>query len=88
MNQRKGGLGSIYEKYLRTEPDLEGRLFVRFTVAASGSVTACSVVSSTMGNAALEREVCSRVVTWRFPPVDEGDVNVVYPFVFFTAGAE
>ncbi|UCE28352.1 MAG: TonB family protein [Candidatus Coatesbacteria bacterium] len=83
----KGDLESVYDKYLRTDPNLEGNLIVRFTVAASGDVTACSVVSSTLGNSFMEQEVCDRIITWRFPPVDEGDVTVAYPFVFFSAGA-
>lgn len=88
VNQRKAGLEYIYKKYFKTDPDLEGKLVVRFTVASSGAVTACSVVSSTLGNAALEQEVCDRILIWRFPPIDAGEVSVVYPFVFFSAGAE
>jgi TonB family protein len=87
VNQRKAGIEYIYKKYLKTNPTMEGKLVVRFDVAASGAVTACSVVSSTLGNAAMEREVCGRIVTWRFPPIHAGTANVVYPFVFFCAGA-
>ena len=88
VNQRKAGIEYIYKKYFRADPNLEGKLVVKFTVAALGGVTACSVVSSTLGNAALEQEVCDRVLTWRFPPIDAGDVTVVYPFVFYAAGAK
>jgi len=88
VNQRKGGIEYVYEKYLKTNPNLEGKIVVRFNIAASGDVTACSVVSSTLGNAAVEREVCDRIVTWRFPPIEEGYVTVVYPFVFYSAGAK
>jgi len=87
VNQHKNGIEFIYKKYLKTNPSLEGKIVVRFTIAASGSVAACSTVSSTMGNPALEGEVCARIMTWRFPPIDAGDVTVVYPFVFFSAGA-
>ncbi len=87
VNQRKAGIEYIYKKYLKTNPTMEGKIVVRFTIAASGAVTAASVVSSTMGNPAMEQEVCGRIMTWRFPPIDAGDVTVVYPFVFFSAGA-
>ncbi|UCH77530.1 MAG: TonB family protein [Candidatus Coatesbacteria bacterium] len=87
VNQRKAGIEYIYKKYLKTNPTMEGKIVVRFTIAASGAVTACSTVSSTMGNPAMEAEVCARIMTWRFPPIDAGDVTVVYPFVFFSAGA-
>ncbi len=87
VNQRKAGIEYIYKKYLKTTPTMEGKIVVRFTIAASGAVRACSVVSSTMGNPAMEQEVCGRIMTWRFPPIDAGDVTVVYPVVFFSAGA-
>jgi TonB family protein len=87
VNQRKAGIEYIYKKYLKTNPTMEGKIVVRFTIAASGAVTACSVVSSNMGNPPMEQEVCGRIMTWRFPPIDVGDVTVVYPFVFFSAGA-
>jgi TonB family protein len=87
VNQRKAGIEYIYKKYLKTNPTMEGKIVVRFTIAASGAVTASSVVSSSLGNPAMEQEVCGRIMTWRFPPIDAGDVTVVYPFVFFSAGA-
>jgi TonB family protein len=87
VNQRKSGIEYIYKKYLKTNPTMEGKIVVRFTIAASGAVTAASKVSSTMGNPAMEQEVCTRIMTWKFPRIDAGDVTVVYPFVFFSAGA-
>lgn len=88
VNERKEGIDHIYEKYLDTDATMEGKIVVRFTVAASGAVTACSVDSSTLGNAAMEREVCRLIVTWRFPYGDEGGVTFLYPFVFYSAGAK
>ena len=87
VNQRKQGIEYIYKKYLKTNPSLEGKVVVRFTIVASGDVSACSIVSSTMGNPSLESEIVARIMTWKFPPIDVGDVTVVYPFVFFAAGA-
>ncbi|MCP4229440.1 MAG: DUF4339 domain-containing protein [bacterium] len=88
VNQRKSGIEYLYKKHLKTSPTMEGKLVVRFTIAADGSVTSASVVSSGLGNATLESQICSRIRTWRFPPIDAGagDVTVVYPFVFFSAG--
>ena len=88
VNEHKEGLDRIYEKYLDADANMEGKLVVRFTVAASGAVTACSVDSSTLGNAAMEREVCRIIKTWRFPRGDEEGYNIVYPFAFDAAGAK
>lgn len=88
VNQRKSGIEYLYKKHLKTSPNMEGKMVVRFTIAADGSVTAASTISSGLGNSTLENEILSRIRTWRFPPIDPGagDVSVVYPFVFFSAG--
>jgi len=87
VNQRKSGIEYLYKKHLKNNPTMEGKIIVRFTIAANGSVTAASTVSSGLGNPTLEGEILSRIRTWRFPPIEagSGDVTVVYPFVFFSA---
>src|SRR3989304_9012685 len=50
----KGGISFIYNKALRTNPTLRGTITVEFTIAASGEVIDCKVVSSSMGNSAFE----------------------------------
>jgi TonB family protein len=88
VNEHQEGLDRIHEKYLDALATMEGKLVVRFKVAASGAVTACSVDSSTLGNAAMEREVCRLIMTWRFPRGDEEGYTIVYPFAFDAAGAK
>ncbi len=86
VNRHKTGIEYIYKKYLKTNPGMEGKIIIRFTIAASGSVTYSAVVASTMGHPSFEGEVAARITTWKFPEIEAGEVTVDYPFVFFAAG--
>ena len=65
---------------------LSGKITVRFTISASGSVTMVKVLENTTGNTELENEIMRKIKMWQFEPIAEGDVTVSYPFVFMTAG--
>ncbi len=71
-----------YEKFLQRDPTLKGKVTVRFTIAADGSVSAVQILENTTGNADLEAEIIRKVKMWTFDPVPDGDVSVTYPFVF------
>jgi len=68
-----------YERQLVQEPDLEGNIDVRFTIAADGTVN--SVVVTTGMHAEVDGCVKGRVESWTFPESD-GVTVVNYPFVF------
>ena len=71
-----------YEKYLKRNPNLAGKLTVRFTIAASGRVTSVQILENTTGNENLQRDIIRKIKMWRFEKITEGDVTVTYPFVF------
>jgi TonB family protein len=76
-----------YESELTKKPDLNGRVSVQFTIAATGQVIASVLQSSTMSNIRVENCVVQAVRRWEFPkPMGGGIVIVSYPFNF-TAGA-
>lgn len=75
-----------YEQELNQRPDLEGRVMVRFIIAASGSVQSASIGSSTLNNARVEGCIVQAVRRWTFPAPDGGGiVGVNYPFVLSSA---
>jgi hypothetical protein len=87
VRQRLAGIEYLHKKALRNGPGLSsGKITVRFVIAADGEILSASAVTDTIGNPALTRDVLSRIMTWRFPPIDAGDVTVVYPFIFVNAG--
>lgn len=83
----RGVMGSIQSKYnseLRNNPGLEGKVIVRFVISQDGTVTSATVVSSTIGNSAVESAITSGLRSARFQPSGLGSTTVTYPFYFST----
>ena len=85
VSSHKTSIRMSYEKYLRRDPSLAGKITIRITIAASGSVTMVKVVENTTGNSELEQEIMRKVRMWQFEPITDGEVTVSYPFVFMPA---
>ena len=74
-----------YEQGLLRQPDMGGRLTVRFVISPDGSVQAAGTVSSDLKDARVAQCVAKKVSQWPFPKPEGGGVVVVtYPFVFAT----
>jgi len=72
-----------YDRELTNSPNLAGKMTVKFTITASGSVSSSDVAQPSALNSALEECVAARVRTWTFPkPSGGGVVLVTYPFTF------
>ncbi len=85
FDRNKGAIYALYERALRTNPMLQGKLVLDFTIAASGAVTRCRVVSSELHDPALEREIVARVMLFRFPPEKVDPTTATKPIDFFPA---
>ncbi|MBN1128644.1 MAG: energy transducer TonB [Chitinispirillaceae bacterium] len=81
----KASIRMSYEKYLKRDPSLAGKVTVRFTITASGGVSTVSILENSTGSADLEQEITRKIRMWRFESIPEGDVTVTYPFVFTPA---
>lgn len=79
-----GGLRYLYNKELRKDPELRGKITVAFDIAPSGQVTHSSLLSSSLDSSTLEQSVLASILKWRFPSVseDKGSTKVTWPFVF------
>lgn len=86
IREHRREVRSCYENELQRNPDLAGRIIVRFVISPDGAVASSDVQESDLGNNAVESCIVRRVRRWRFPePRGGGIVRVSYPFVF-TAG--
>ncbi|HEX8757611.1 MAG TPA: AgmX/PglI C-terminal domain-containing protein [Steroidobacteraceae bacterium] len=85
FDRNKGAIYALYERALRTNPMLQGKLVLEFTISASGMVTRCRVVSSELHDPALEREIVARVMLFRFPPEKVDPTTATKPIDFFPA---
>ena len=83
FDRNKGALYSLYTRALRTRPELQGKLVLEVTVAPSGEVTACRVVSSELDDAELVAKIVTRVKLIRFAAGDFLPTTFTKPIEFF-----
>ena len=85
FDKNKGAIFALYNRALRNDPSLEGKLVLRLTIAPNGSVTFCEVVSSELNDADLERKLVQRVKLFRFEAKDVEPITTTKPIDFFPA---
>jgi TonB family protein len=85
INSQQGRIMYTYTKYLRTEPNLHGKVSIDITIEADGAVSKANLVESTMNNADFDRDVVNILRRLRFEPIPEGSLTVNLPFVFSRA---
>jgi TonB family protein len=86
LNMNIGRLQYIYEKYLRQNPRIGGKVEVEIIIRSDGSVAKVSFLSSEIPLQAFLDELGAAIKRWRYDPIDEGKVRVVYPLVFIKVG--
>lgn len=82
FQQNKGAIFSLYNRELRRDPTLQGKVVIELTIAANGKVVNCRIVSSELNNPELERKLVSRIKLFRFAAKDVAQVTVSYPIDF------
>ena len=85
IREHIGEVKACYEKGA-VQRKLEGRVLVKFLIAASGTVAAASMEDSTLHDAETEKCIVTTLKTWTFPRPQSGAVVVSYPFLLKTAG--
>lgn len=85
FDKNKGAIFALYNRALRSDPTLEGKLVLRLTISPNGEVTFCEIVSSELNDAELERRLVQRVKLFRFEARDVEPVTTTKPIDFFPA---
>jgi TonB family protein len=85
FDKNKGAIFALYNRALRRDPSLEGKLVLRLTIAPNGAVTMCEVVSSELGDEELERKLVQRIKLFRFEARDVEAITTTKPIDFFPA---
>jgi len=81
IRQNMGGFRYVYEKYLRDNPGLGGKISLRFTIAPSGDILQIAVVASNTGNDTMDENVKDQAKKMKFDSIDKGNVTVTYAFL-------
>ena len=82
VRTRIGAIKACYERSLKRNPNLSGKIKVRWTITAAGTVSGVEIEEDSMGDAEVTSCIKGLVARWRFPAPSGGSVDVVYPFVF------
>jgi periplasmic protein TonB len=81
----KGSIYALYNRALRQNPALQGKLVLKLTIEADGHVSACEVVSSELGDKELEQKLVQRVLLFQFEKRDVERITTTKPIDFFPA---
>ena len=79
FDKYKGTLQNIYQRALRKDPTLQGKVVFEITINAAGKVIKCTIISSELNSAALEKRLISRVKSFRFAAKDVPTITVTMP---------
>ena len=85
FDKNKGVIFGLYNRALRKDPTLEGKLVLRLTIAPNGTVTFCEVISSELGDPDLEAKLVARVKMFQFQAKDVEPITTTKPIDFFPA---
>ncbi len=85
FDRNKGAIFVLYNRALRLNPALEGKLVLQLTIEPDGRVSFCEVVSSELGDAELEQKLVQRVLLFQFESKDVEAITTTKPIDFFPA---
>ncbi len=71
------GLRHLYNQHLRTDIGLQGKVTVRFSIDARGTVVDVALLGTTTGNVEFEQAILKSLKSWRFEPVRQLGVDEV-----------
>ena len=85
FDKNQGAIYSLYNRVLRTDPSLQGKVVFELTIAPSGKVTKVRILSSDLNNPVLERKLKLRIKSFRFRAKKVRTFKVTFPIEFFPA---
>ena len=82
MEQHKGAIYSIYNRALRQNAALEGKMVVKMVIDPSGKIVEASLVSSELGDSDLEGKILQRIRLISFPASNVARTTINQTFDF------
>ncbi len=81
FERNKGSIYAIYNRMLREEPSLQGKVVLKLTIAPSGAAE-CQIVSSELKTPELESKLLARVRSFDFGAKDVAVLIINWPVDF------
>ncbi|WP_370980690.1 AgmX/PglI C-terminal domain-containing protein [Agaribacterium sp. ZY112] len=82
MDKNKGKIDAIYNRALRRNPALEGKVVFNLVIDPNGRVSSASIVSSELDDPALERKLLTRIKLISFGAKDVLQTKINYSIDF------
>lgn len=87
FDKYKAALYRIYNRELRNDPSLRGKMVLALTIEPDGRVSACRVQSTDLNSDALSKDIVDRVFKFNFGEKEGVPVTkILYPIDFLPAG--
>ncbi len=83
FDRNKGKLYTLYNRALRRDATLRGKVVLDLTIEPSGKVSRCQIISSELNNPKLERRLLTRIRMFDFGARQVAVTRVTYPIDFF-----
>jgi len=86
FDRYKAALYRIYNRELRKDPTLRGKMLLKISIETNGSVSLCVVESTDLGSPELVSMIVERIKRFNFGP-KEGvpQITILYPIDFLPA---
>lgn len=82
MDRNKGSIFSVYNRELRSNPLLEGKVVFKLVIESDGRVSSASVISSDLNDPKLERKLLIKIKAINFGVTDVLQTTLEYAFDF------
>ncbi len=82
MDQNKGAMFNIYNRALRKDPTLEGKVVFEMVIEPGGRISSAKIVSSDLQNPALEAKLLARIKLINFGKQDVKQTKLIFSFDF------
>jgi hypothetical protein len=86
FDRYKAALYRIYNRELRKDPTLRGKILMRISIEPNGSVSMCKVESTDLASPELVANIVERIKRFNFgPKEDVPKITILYPIDFLPA---
>lgn len=82
FERNKGGIYAIYNRALREDPSLQGKVVFKLTIAPAGHVVDCRIESTDLKSPEMEGKLLARIRQFDFGSKDVEQMIVTYPVDF------
>jgi hypothetical protein len=86
IRDRLGAIRGCYERELKRNPALKGKVVVRFNITPAGRAGDVRIEENTLGSGEVASCITGLMRSWIFPFKPPDEVPVQYPFLFTSAG--